>query len=109
MAETVEQVEHLLRTQRLRHHQRPARQRTPDRAEHLAPKHRHDDPRREQKPVADGLPVPVWRHPTTRDQTMHMGMQHQGLAPGVQRSDDPRLRAQILGVRQQVEHVSRTA
>ena len=28
-------------------------------------------------------------------------MQHQGLAPGVERGDDPRLRAQILRVRQQ--------
>src|SRR5215468_9643475 len=60
MAETVEQIEYLLRTQPLRHHQLPARPRTPDRVEHLAPKHRHDDPCREQKPMADGLPVPVW-------------------------------------------------
>jgi hypothetical protein len=58
------------------------------------------DPRREQKPMADSLPVPVWRHSTARDQTMHMGMQHQGLAPGVERRNDPRLRAEILGVRQ---------
>ena len=100
MAETVEQVEHLLRTQPLRHHQLSARPRTPDRVEPLAPQDRHDDPRRQQKPMADSLPGPVWRHATARDQTMHMGMQHQGLAPGVECRHDPRLRAQILGVRQ---------
>jgi hypothetical protein len=35
---------------------------------------------------------------------MHMGMQHQGLAPGVECSNDPRLRAQILRVREQLAH-----
>src|SRR5262249_31991259 len=81
MAETVEPVEHLLRTPPLRPPHLPARPRTPDRVEPLAPQDRHDDPRRQQKPMADSLPGPVWRHATARDQTMPMGMQHQGLAP----------------------------
>ena len=32
---------------------------------------------------------------------MHMGMQHQGLAPGMERGEDAGLRPEILGVRQQ--------
>ena len=47
------------------------------------------------------FPVPVWCQSTARDQTMHMGMQHQGLAPGMQRGDDAGLRPEILGVPQQ--------
>jgi hypothetical protein len=75
MAETVEQVEHLLRTQPFRHHQLPARPRTPDRVEHLAPKHRHDHPCRQEKPVAHRHPLPRRGQPTPRDQAVEMRMQ----------------------------------
>ena len=77
-----------------------ARQGLSDRGQQLAPKHRHDDACGEQKAVADGLPGPVRRPPTAGHQTVHMRMQHQGLAPGVQRGDDARLGAEVLGVRQ---------
>jgi len=100
VAQAVQEVEHLLRSHRLRQGQRATRQGLPERRHHLPPKDRHDHPCRQEKPIVHRLPVPIWRQATACDQTMHMGMQHQGLAPGVERSNDPRLRAEILGVRQ---------
>ena len=44
-------------------------------------------------------PLPRWGQPTPRHEAMHVGMQHQRLTPGVERRNDPRLRAQIRGVR----------
>ena len=86
------------------------RQRLPDRGQQLAPKHRHDHPYREQKAVADGLPLPVRGPPPACHETVHVRMQHQGLTPGVQRGEDARLRARdTCGSASKVRSVSRTA
>ena len=54
--------------------------------------------------MAHRHPLPRRGQPTPCDQAVEVRMQHQGLAPGVERGDDPRLRTQILRVRQQGRH-----
>ena len=79
---------------------RPARPGLPDRCQHLAPKDGHHHPGRQQKAVPHGDPLPRRRQPTPRDQAVHVRMQHEGLAPGVERRKDARLSTEVLGVRQ---------
>ena len=100
VAEPIEKIEKLLGTHGLWQHQRVPGKGPPEGAEHLAPKHCHDHACREQKPVAHGLPVSVRGAPTAGHEAVHMRMQHEGLAPGVERGNDARRRAEGLGVRQ---------
>src|SRR5262245_9633761 len=83
VAQAVQEVEQLLRTHRLEKGKRPVCQGVADGREHLAPKHRHDDPRREDKGVPDGRPVCRRGPPPTGDQTVDVPMEHEGLAPRV--------------------------
>ena len=101
VAQAVQEVEPLLRAHRRGQSQRPARQGLPDGRHHLAPKHGHDHPGGQQKPVADGYPRARWGSPTPRDEAVHVRVQDQRLTPGVQRREDARLCPKILGVRQQ--------
>ena len=96
MAEPMEEIEKLLGTHGLWQPQHVPGKSPPEGAEPLAPQHRHDRACREQKPVAHGLPGSVWSQPPAGDETMEMGMQHEGLTPGVQRREDARLRASVL-------------
>ena len=101
MAQPRQEIEERLRPEPLGQGEVCTRPRLTDRRQQLPPEHRHDDPCWEQKPVAHGLPLPVRGAPTAGHETVHMRMQHQGLAPGVERGDEARLRAAVLGVRQE--------
>ena len=98
LAQTIEPIEHLLGMHRLRQDERVLGHGLPEGTKHFAPKHRHDDPHGQQEAVPHGDPLPRWAQPASCDETVHVGMQHQGLTPGVQRRDDARLRPEIRGV-----------
>ena len=100
MTQTVQEVDERLRPHALGQPQVLPGIRLAYGIQHLAPKHRHHNPRREQKPLADGLPLPVRSQPTACHQAVEMRMQHQGLTPGVQGHEDTGLRPEILGGRQ---------
>ena len=74
MAETPQQVEERLRPHAFGQHQGLPGIRLADGLQHLPPKHCHPHPCWEQKPLADGLPLPVRGQPTARHQTVYVGM-----------------------------------
>jgi hypothetical protein len=83
MAQPREEIQQLLRPHALRRREVRTGQGLPDRGEQLAPIDGHADPHRQQKAGADGLPGPIRGQAPAGDQTVHVRMQDQRLAPGV--------------------------
>jgi hypothetical protein len=82
-AQLVQELLDLLRA--LAHRQREGALRYPpaDGRPQLAPKHRHDHPHREQKPMAHRDPPARVGQASTGHQTVHVWVQQQCLRPGV--------------------------
>ena len=107
MPHAIEQIEERLRPHALGQRELLTRQGLRDGGEQLAPQDCHDHAHRQQKAVADRLPLPVWGQPATRHQTVDMRVQNQGLTPRVQRREDARLRPEILrGCQQRAQGVA---
>ena len=104
VAQAVRQVQKRLRAQRLRQGEGAALPGRTQRGEELAPKDRHGHAHRQQEPVAYRLPLPIGGQATARHQTVDMGVEHERLPPGMQRRNDPRLRAKVFRIRQEGGH-----
>ena len=99
-AEAVHEGDQGLRAHRLGEDPRPTGAGLAQRVHQLAPQDRHHHTGREEKPVAHHAPLSRRAQPTPRDATRQMGRHQQGLTPGVQRGDHPRLAPQRRGSRQ---------